>query len=88
MFELLRQAREYNIPARYLLFDSWFSFPSVIRKVRECGLHVVCMLKSIVNATYLMVFPISDDTLGSGVCSSNHSRFHLPQGRWDERTGG
>ncbi|WP_165791998.1 IS4 family transposase, partial [Desulfocucumis palustris] len=32
--------------ARHLLFDSWFAFPSVICRVREHRLHVICMLKS------------------------------------------
>ncbi|WP_165792033.1 IS4 family transposase, partial [Desulfocucumis palustris] len=35
MFDLLRQAQEYGIQARHLLFDSWFAFPSVICRVRE-----------------------------------------------------
>lgn len=53
MFELLRQAREYSIPARYLVFDSWFAFPSVICKIRtEYRLHVVCMLKSMPKVFY------------------------------------
>jgi hypothetical protein len=52
MFELLRQAQEYSIPARYLLFDSWFSFPSIICRVREHSLHVICMLKSMKKVLY------------------------------------
>lgn len=52
MFDLLRQAQEYGVQARYLLFDSWFSFPSVIRKVREHHLHVICRLKSMKNVFY------------------------------------
>lgn len=52
MFDLLRQAQEHGIQARYLLFDSWFSFPSVIRRVREHRLHVICMLKSMKKIKY------------------------------------
>ena len=52
MFNLIGQAQEYGIPARYLLFDSWFSFPSVIRRVREHRLHVICMLKSMKKVQY------------------------------------
>jgi len=52
MFDLLRQAQEYGIQARYLLFDSWFAFPSIICKVREHRLHVVCMLKSMKKVLY------------------------------------
>ncbi|BAF58570.1 hypothetical protein PTH_2669 [Pelotomaculum thermopropionicum SI] len=53
MFDLLRQAREYGVQARYLLFDSWFAFPSIICRVREQHLlHVICMLKSMKRVLY------------------------------------
>jgi len=53
MFDLLRQAQEHGVCARYLLFDSWFAFPSIIRKVREHHLHVICMLKSMKSVSYI-----------------------------------
>uniref|UniRef100_UPI001E617C2D IS4 family transposase n=2 Tax=Desulfocucumis palustris TaxID=1898651 RepID=UPI001E617C2D len=53
MFDLIRQAQEYGIQARYLLFDSWFAFPSIICRVRKHGLHVVCMLKSTKKVHYI-----------------------------------
>jgi hypothetical protein len=52
MFDLLRQAQEYGVQARYLLFDSWFAFPSIICRVREHSLHVICMLKSMKKVLY------------------------------------
>ena len=52
MFDLLRQAQKYGVQARYLLFDSWFAFPSIICKVREHRLHVICMLKSTKKILY------------------------------------
>lgn len=52
LFDLLRQAMEYHVPARYLVFDSWFAFPAVICKVREYRHHVVCMLKSMPKVFY------------------------------------
>ncbi len=52
MFDLLRQAQEHGVQARYLLFDSWFAFPSIIRRVREHHLHVICMLKSMKKVLY------------------------------------
>lgn len=52
MFVLLRQAQEHGVQARYLLFDSWFAFPSIICRVREHRLHVVCMLKSMKKILY------------------------------------
>jgi len=53
MFDLLRQAQEHGVQARYLLFDSWFAFPSIICKVREYRLHVICMLKSMKKVHYI-----------------------------------
>jgi len=35
LLDLLKQAKAYMVPGSYLLFDSWFSFPGVIRKVLE-----------------------------------------------------
>ena len=52
LLELLEQAKPYGFPADYLLFDSWFSFPSVIVKVKECGLHTICMLKDLPKILY------------------------------------
>ena len=34
LLDLLEQAKAYMVPASYLLFDSWFAFNGVIRKVR------------------------------------------------------
>ncbi len=52
MFDLLDQVIPYGIPAQYLLFDSWFSFPNVILKAMERNLHVICMLKSMPKVFY------------------------------------
>ncbi|MGI6317697.1 MAG: IS4 family transposase [Dethiobacteria bacterium] len=52
MLDLLKQAKAYMVPASYLLFDSWFSFPGVIRKVLEQELHIICMLKSVPTVKY------------------------------------
>lgn len=52
LLELLEQAKPYGFPANYLLFDSWFSFPSVIVKVRRYGLHTICMLKDLPRILY------------------------------------
>lgn len=45
MLELLKQAKKANIPAKYVLFDSWFSSPSSIHAVREIGYDVIAMVK-------------------------------------------
>ena len=52
MIDLLKQAKAYMVPASYLLFDSWFSFPGVIRKVLEQQIHTICMLKSMPKVQY------------------------------------
>jgi hypothetical protein len=52
LLDLLKQAKAYIVPASYLLFDSWFAFPAVIKKVREQKLHTICMLKSMRRVYY------------------------------------
>jgi hypothetical protein len=49
MFE---QAMTAEPTARHLLFDSWFAFPSIIRRIHALGMHTVCMLKDTGNITY------------------------------------
>ena len=43
--ELISDAIEAGIQADYVLFDSWFSYPKVIRAMKEKGLDVVAMVK-------------------------------------------
>lgn len=45
MLELLKQAKSAGIPAKYVLFDSWFSSPSSIHAVKEIGYDVIAMVK-------------------------------------------
>lgn len=45
MLELLKQAKCAAIPAKYVLFDSWFSSPSSIYAVKEIGYDVIAMVK-------------------------------------------
>ncbi len=45
MLELLRAAKKAYIPARYVLFDSWFSSPSSLHSVNEIGYDVIAMVK-------------------------------------------
>lgn len=44
--ELVRQACDSGIRANYLLFDSWFAFPSTIIGLLEQKQQVICMLKA------------------------------------------
>lgn len=43
--DLVKQARKSGIQADYLLFDSWFAFPSTIISLLEQKQQVICMLK-------------------------------------------
>lgn len=45
MLALIKKAKAYSIPAKYVLFDSWFSYPSVISKIKEMKLHIISMAK-------------------------------------------
>lgn len=45
MLELLRTAKSVNNPAKYVLFDSWFSSPSSLHTVKEIGYDVIGMVK-------------------------------------------
>lgn len=47
LLDLLDQVSRYNVPAQYLLFDSWFAYPKVILDVLERNLNVICMLKTL-----------------------------------------
>ncbi len=43
--ELISAAKEAGIQANYVLFDSWFSSPKVIRSMKELELDTVAMVK-------------------------------------------
>lgn len=45
MLELLKSAKATSIPAKYVLFDSWFTSPSTIHAVKEIGYDVIGMVK-------------------------------------------
>lgn len=52
LFELLDNINLKALKVGYLLFDSWFAFPSVIMKVCKRGLDIICMLKSMYRIYY------------------------------------
>ena len=45
MLELLKSAKKADIPAKYVLFDSWFSSPSTLHAVKSIGYDVIGMIK-------------------------------------------
>ena len=49
---LLDQAMREGIRAGYVLFDSWFSLPCMIKDIRERNLHIVAMVKDTSKVYY------------------------------------
>ena len=45
MLTLLNAAQKAEIPAKYVLFDSWFSSPSTLHAVKKTGYDVIGMVK-------------------------------------------
>lgn len=45
MLELLKASKTAENPAKYVLFDSWFSSPSTLHSVKEIGYDVIGMVK-------------------------------------------
>lgn len=45
MLTLLEAAKKAEIPAKYVLFDSWFSSPSTLHAVKNMGYDVIGMVK-------------------------------------------
>jgi hypothetical protein len=51
---MLEQAKKVFIPARHVVFDSWFSFPSTMMRIRKIGFEVVGRLKDTTKIQYLV----------------------------------
>jgi len=45
LLSMLQQARRMLIPARHAVFDSWFTFPATVMRIRGAGFDVVARLK-------------------------------------------
>ena len=45
--EMIKRAMSHGLRAGYVLFDSWYAWPSFINKIRQISqdLHVICRLK-------------------------------------------
>ncbi len=56
--DLLRQAKTFRIPAHYVLFDSWFSFSSLLVRLRALEYHVVAMVKNHPRSSIFMMAKI------------------------------
>ena len=53
MLWMLEQAKKIGVPAKHVLFDSWFSFPSTMIDILKVGFHSVGMLKNTTKIKYL-----------------------------------
>lgn len=52
MLTLLKNAVEYGIPASYVLFDSWFTYPKTIIEILSLKLHTIAMVKAMPKVYY------------------------------------
>jgi hypothetical protein len=43
---MLRDAKKYGVPAKYVLFDSWFTHPTFVMDILKIGFHSVGRLKN------------------------------------------
>jgi hypothetical protein len=51
---MLSQAKKMAVPARHVVFDSWFSFPSTMMSIRKIGFDAVGRLKDTTKIMYLI----------------------------------
>lgn len=51
--EMVKKAHSSGLDASFVLFDSWFAFPSFIKDVYEEGYNVICKLKKLPNIHYI-----------------------------------
>jgi hypothetical protein len=52
LVEMVTLAMKAGTTARHLVFDSWFSFPDTIRRIKALGMDTVCMLKDTKKIKY------------------------------------
>lgn len=51
--QMLKRSKRWGINARYVLMDSWFTFPSTISKIRTLHIHVIGMIKKTEKVHYM-----------------------------------
>jgi len=54
LIEMLKDVVKADIPAKHVVFDSWFSYPVTIIKIFNLGLHVIGRLKNTPNLKYIV----------------------------------
>ena len=71
VLELLKAAKTTGIPAKYVLFDSWFSSPKPLHAVKNLGYEVIGMIKK----TPKMFFRYNGEELSLiDICKRNKKR--------------
>ena len=50
---MLKNAIKHGINAKYVLFDSWFAYPSTLLKIAELKIHTIAMLKNTTKIHYI-----------------------------------
>ena len=54
LMEMLKQSKKMKVPAKHVLFDSWFSWPSTMLEILKIGYYSVGMLKNMKTVKYLV----------------------------------
>jgi len=54
LLEMLKQAKKMKVPAKHVLFDSWFTWPSTMLAILKIGYHSVGMLKNMKTVKYMV----------------------------------
>ena len=54
LFEMLKQSKKMKIPAKHVLFDSWFTWPTTMLEILKIGYHSVGMLKNMKTVKYMI----------------------------------
>jgi hypothetical protein len=52
MLKLIKEAVECGVPASYVLFDSWFTYPKTLIEILELRLHTIAMVKAMPKVYY------------------------------------
>ena len=54
VMHMLREAKKIGVPAKHVLFDSWFSYPSTMMAIKKLGYSVIARLKDTTKIKYLV----------------------------------
>jgi hypothetical protein len=52
IIEMLDRVKKYSLNAKYVLFDSWFTYPSILLKIKELEYDIIAMVKKMPKLFY------------------------------------